>query len=153
MTVAVLRLPFIVGAPEFFQIAGVGLFLLDREFLRRIGADGERDLDRFRVTDGSRDLMGADGPTGEPPVSGVDLTLGMADLDESPGGRGVLYHADADAHDVVSGRKFLGGNDHPAGSVGELQIGAAITMRQGGVVFVIGEVAAVSLGVTGGGLL
>lgn len=66
----------------------------------------------------------------------------MAYLDESPGGRGVFHYADVDAHDVVSGWELLGGNDDAAGSVGELQIGSAITVGQRGVVFVKSQTSA-----------
>ena len=137
VAVAVLFFPLVMSVPERFEVAGVGLLFLDREFLWRIGSDSEWDFDRFRGLDAAGDLMDADGLTLESSLPG-NLALRVADLDEAPVGRGVFRRTNVDAQSVVAGRHFFRGHGDAAGAVSELQIRAAITMWQGGVVFVIG---------------
>ena len=139
--------------PKRFEVSVVGLFLLDREIANRIGGDLKRNFDRFRIFDSSGDLMTADGPAIESPVSGSDLALRMPHLDETSRGGCAFDHAHADTHDVVSRRKLLGCDDDAARSVGELQIGSAITVWQARVVFVIGQVVPIRIGIAGSGFL
>ena len=149
MSIAVFLFPLIVRIPELFQVSSVGLLLLDREFLRRIESDCELDFDRFRVLNGSVDLMSTNGLPLESPVS-RDQTLGVTDLNEASGSRSVFHSTDTNAHDVVSRRQFLWRNYNPAGAVGEFQINAAITMWQSGVVLVINQLLAIPIRIGSG---
>ena len=72
VAVAVFFLPLVVRIPKRFEVSVVRLFLLHRELANRIGGDLKGDFDRFRILDGSGDLMSADGPAFESPVSALD---------------------------------------------------------------------------------
>ena len=138
--------------PQRLQVAVVGLLFLDGELLDGIGSHFERDFDHLWVLDGSGDLVAADGPAFQSPVSGFDLALGMSHLDEVTPGRRTLDSSCRDAKGVAAWRQllFLMGNDDATGAVSELQVGASVAVRQSGVVLVIGEVAPVGIGITSG---
>ena len=76
----------------------------------------------------------------------------MPHLDETSRGWSPFHCSDTHAHDIAAGRQFLvlRSNNDATGTVGNFQVGAAISMRQGCVVFVIGEVGAIILWMAGG---
>ena len=97
--------------------------------------------------------MTADGLAFQSPIPGRNLALGMAHFDEVARGGRSFDGCRGDAQGVAAGRHFFRGHDDATGAVRDLQVGAPVAMWQGGVVLVIGEVGAVSLGITGGGFL
>ena len=144
MAVAVFFLPLVVRIPQCFEVSVVGLFLLHRELANRIGGDLKRDFDRFRVLDGSGDLMSADGPAFESPVSALDLALRMPHLNETSLGRSAFNSPDTHAHDIAAGWQFLflRRNDDATGAVSELQVSAAVAVWQADVVLVKSQTSA-----------
>jgi len=76
----------------------------------------------------------------------------MPHLDETSRGWRPFHCSDTHAHDIVAGRQFLflRSNNDATCTVGNFQVGAAISMRQGCVVFVIGQVGAIILWMAGG---
>ena len=71
----------------------------------------------------------------------------MPHLDETSRGWRPFYCSDTHTHDIAAGRQFLfrRRNNDATGTVRDLQVSAAISMRQGCVVFVIGQVGAIIL--------
>ena len=129
MAVTVFLFQSIVSVPKLFQVTRVGLLFLNRELFDGICSYFEWDLDDFRILDGARNLMSADGRAGESPISGGDLTLRVADLNESPRSRRISDGRGRHAEGVAAGRQFFRSDNDAASAMRELQVSASVTMR------------------------
>ena len=76
------------------------------------------------------DLMSADGPAFESPVSALDLALRMSYLDETSFRRSAFNNSNTYSHDITSGRQFLflWGDNNSTGAVSKFQIRAAVAV-------------------------
>ena len=142
VAVAVFLFPLVVRIPQRFEVSVVGLFLLHRELANRIGGDLKGNLDRFRVLDGSGDLMSANGPAFESPVSALDLALRMSHLNETSLGRSAFNNPNSHAHEIAANGQFIRRNDDATCAVSKLQVSAAVAVWQADVVLVKSQASA-----------